>query len=356
MRHLNRLVWLLFVVLISGCLNLVEDVRLGVRDLRTQAKVGVLANLEIEWDASAQPFRRALAYFAQENVDAVILIGTLTRTGHPRQMDVLQKAWRESFRGRELPTLLLVPDEPQTLTVKGFTFGASYKKKYGAWAGETQPILAFHSGMKPALTDDVCFLSPASRTICAGSMHGLFVPAIFENPPPTAHVAQGLLVTILGESIEVKRLDFTQKTPHEVAAPWIVPLDPATPVAASQTDLAPRFPKGAVLDVIPGYIPVKGSRLETERALTLRWPAALSRFGGSRAAYYELAVENHPFRKYFLSSHFYDAEDRDREPLRVTLPLAALGETDEVVRLTVTAYAASGKKGEIIYATPLRVR
>ncbi len=370
----------------SGC----TSVQQGVRNLRTRAKFGVLANLEIEWEGSTQPFRRALAYFAQEEVDAVILIDKLTRTDHPRQMEALMNAWQESFEGKQVPQLLLVTDAPQTLTLAGLTFGASPRKHYGAWESEQQPILSFYSGMKPALTEAVCFPSPAARAICAGSMHGVFVPAIYEPVPDAARASQGLLVTVLGETIEVKRLDFTGKTPVEVAPPWIASSPPAprndetvtviarreTPkqstaspaprfatgvadsssLRAKRSNLFPRFATGARVEVIYGYQKPKDSPYATEPILTVRAPTALSRFGGTRAAYYEVAVENTNYKKLLLSPHFYLSEAQDLAPLSTVIPLADLGDDLTTVQVRVTAFSATGHPGEILHSNPLRIR
>ncbi len=375
-RFVTRVCLALGVSILCGCASLQK----AVRDFRTRAKVGVLANLEIEWENSTQPLRRALAYFAHEQVDAVILIDKLTRTGHPRQMEALMKAWQDAFEGVRVPQLLLVTDQPQTMTLDGVTFGASARKHYGAWKSAQQPALSFYSGMKPALTDEICFLSPASRAICAGSMRGVFVPSIYEPVPEAAKAAQGLLVTVLGDTIEVKRMDFTGKTPVEVASPWEVWIASSPPaprnddsnpssdsassavIARSETTKqstaspTPQFAPGAKVEVVYGYIKPKGSAYATEAALTVRWPTALSRFGGVRAAYYELTVAGTTYQKRFLSPNFYLSEAQDLAPLSTVIPLADLDAALTTVRVEVTAVSASGKRSKILTSTPLRVK
>ncbi len=345
-------------MLLGGCGSLVSGVHAGMRTLRTHAKVGVLANPEIEWAASTEPLRRALQTFAAEQVDAIIFLGRLTRTDHPRQRAVFEQVWAEVFRGQTPPTRYLVTDAPRLITVKGIPFGASPRRHYGTWDGDQSPVLAFHGGMRAALTDDICFLSPATRVMCAGSMHGIFIPDLYINPPSVANTAQGLLVTVLSDDIEVKRLDFSQKgAATEVAPPWVLPRT-GTPSAAA-TPLPPRFAPGAVLEVIPGYRAPAGSRLATERIVTCRWPTALSRFGGSRAAYYELVVADAAsgqvlLRQRFLSPNFYLSEAQDWARISTVIPYKDFAHAPAGrVTLSVTAYTATDKPGAVLHASPL---
>ncbi len=371
----------------GGCMGLMN----GVRDLRTKAKVGVLANPEIEWPASAGPFRRALRHFARERVDAVILLGDLTRAGYPDQYAVLARTWMDAFKGVCAPRCLIVPGPGDTedglktlrgigettttaggaITVGGCAFGASYRKRYGAWKGAArQPSVSFFSGMKPALTDEICFLNPSARAICAGSMRGVFVPSVFEPVPAASAAAQGLLATVVGDEIAIVRLDFTQKPAgrdaplaEEVAPPWRVPLDPAVPVAdPSASARPPRFAPGSAVTVVSGYAaPAKGA-FATERVFTVRWPAAQTRFGGGRAKHYELTATAGAeadgrvlFTRLLLSPAFHLAEARDLQPVSTVVPVASLGAVDRV-RFGTTPVSSAGKRGETLWSAPCPVR
>ena len=130
--------------------------------------------------------------------------------------------------------------------VNGFSFYASYAKK--AHPG----FLTFYGDGKRALTDEMCFYPRSSGTVCAGSLNGVIVtrrwravghpvPPKFPEADQTVPAAQGLLVTVYLDAVEIARLDFLPKVAEPVAAPWRVERN-AAPTASASEKTAPQFP------------------------------------------------------------------------------------------------------------------
>jgi len=364
----------------GGC----TGVRETIDDWRVQARLGVIANPEIEWPKSTGSLRRALVWYRERKVDAVVILGNLTRTGAKNQLEVLDAAWHDVFKNAaKPPRRILVPgaadarlaapdgagadlglatgDAPYE--VNGFAFYASYEKK--AHPG----FLTFYGAGKRALTDELGFYPRRSGAVCAGSLNGVSVmprwqavgrpvPPKFPDAAQTVPAAQGLLVSVYSDSVEIARLDFLQKTPEPVADAWRVARHADAP-AADAAKVAPQFPEGAALAVIHGY---SNDRSLPQPILTLRWPPARAAGATPRAFYYKLtaaaaATPQMPFlTRYLHSQGFAAAESRDYTALTFALrerDLPAVEGTDvrAPVVFTVTPYSSTGVGGRPLAAT-----
>ena len=363
----------------GGC----TSVRETIDDWRVEARLGVIANPEIEWPKSTGSLRRALVWYRERKVDAVVILGNLTRTGAKNQLEVLDAAWNNVFRNAaKPPRRILVPGakdarlaeldgfgdlkraaEDAPYEVKGFSFYASYEKK-------SHPgFLTFYGAGRRALTDELGFYPRSSGAICAGSLNGVEVmrrwravghpvPPKFPEVAQTVPAAQGLLVSVYADSVEIARLDFLQKTPEPVADAWRVARHVAAPAADAATT-APQFPEGAALSVIPGY---SNDRALPQPILTLRWPPARATSATPRAFYYKLtaaaaATPHLPFQTLHLQSKgFAAAETRDHEALSVALrarDLPTVEGTDmrAPVVFKVTPYSSIGCGGRPLTVT-----
>ena len=354
----------------GGC----TSVRETIDDWRVQARIGVIANPEIEWPKSTGNFRRALAWYRERKVDAVVILGNLTRTGAKNQLEVLDAAWNDVFKNAAKPPRRILvpgakdarlvetpPDAPYE--VKGFSFYASYEKK-------SHPgFITFYGAGKRALTDELGFYPRRSGAICAGSLNGVEVaqrwravghpvPRKFPEVAQTVPAAQGLLVSVYSDSVEIARLDFLPKTPEPVAAAWQVARN-ADALAPTDDKTAPQFPADVALSVIHGY---SNDRSLPVPILTLRWPPARATDATPRAFYYKLTVAaaatpHLPFQTVHLQSKgFAAAEARDRAALSFALREADLPTVEGTdarapVVFTVTPYSATGAAGRPLTAT-----
>ena len=369
-RELIRNAGVLWAVsAVSGCAGLAS----GIRGVRTRAKIGVLANLEIEWPKSTVMLKKALGAFRDAGVDAVVLLGNLTRSGAPNQYEVLADAWRAAFKGSQPPPCVLVLGEQDlerwqpgyadylkpigtvveqgghVIDVRGFRFGASIRKRTGRW---NDPVaLAFYAQPKLVLTDALCFSDPTSRAVCAGSMSDVAMGEIYAGVAKSLKVAQGLLVTVLGDEIEVARLDFTQPTQawERVAGDWTVPADPTAEVVVP-VSVAPQFRPNAEATVVAGFRPLKKPLME--EIYTVRWPVVRGGEDGARAFAYELRVvsaEKHPLAEpiLVLSPAFHLAPRHESPSMSYAVPIASLPKGK--VRFAITPVSSDGKRGSAIY-------
>jgi len=362
------------LLLACGCASVMS----AIDDARVQARICILANPEIEWPKSTGSFRRALAFCREQKVDAVVILGNLTRGGAKNQLEVMDAAWRESFKGAaKTPRRILVPGAkdarlvemtlPEGLRletgdtpceVNGFSFYASYAKK--AHPG----FLTFYGDGKRALTDEMCFYPRSSGTVCAGSLNGVIVtrrwravghpvPPKFPEADQTVPAAQGLLVSVYSDTVEIARLDFLPKVAEPVAAPWRVERN-AAPTASASEKTAPQFPADVQLEVIRGY---SNDRKLPQPVVTLRWPPARATDATPRAFYYKLTVADAatphlPFQTHYLHTQgFAQAEARDRQAVSFVLREADLpkkegAEAPAPLVFKVTPYSGFGVGGQ----------
>lgn len=347
--------------LMAGCE--IEDVERLVDDARTDARIGVLANTAIEWKDSTGPFVKALRYFRQEGVDAVVIAGGATLNGYKDQVEVLKAAWSSVFGNAASPRLVL--DEGRQ-EVNGFAFGVSPKRPF-----EKCEVLTFHGTGRRALTNEMWFHDAENHSVYAGSMSGIVLSAGYEHAgrvsdgKATVAATQGLLVSVYAKEIRIRRLDFAQSGPKdgrrlgrnfvyaEDVADELV-LDRQTLSATSPAAGTPEFWDDTRLQAIAGYD-------RGRPVVTLRWPHVLKRFRGTRAFRYEVGLHVLPpgetvphapiARRYVLTRNFHLSEDRDLDAVSCQFDRKAL---DEVRKqhpapvITVTPVSSLGARGKAI--------
>ena len=329
-------------LLLSGCVNEVMQI---ADDMQVRTRIGVLADTEIGKGANLPAIEKAFAFYRQQKVDAVVLTGTVTQNGNSAQIGTLNRMWEKVFRDSSTK---LIMDEGRH-EVNGFAFATSVKRPVG-----TCEVLTFYGNRKLPLTDELCFYPREPKAICAGSMHGVDLPQGIEDvglKAAASRAAQGLLVSDYDDRTVIRRLDFTQQMPEDVADPW----DTSIPFV----DSVPEFPSDVSIRVLPGFTK-KG-----EAIYTVQWPAVLKRTSGARARWYEVGVAfadqpKHQFlRRTVLSPAFHLAESRDLCGVTCVFRAAELPRADaahQAIVFQVTPIGALGKQGRMVSsgAVPLR--
>lgn len=344
-------------LLAGGCE--IEDVARLVEDARTDARIGVLANTEIGWLPEMRTLEKALRYYRQEKVDAVVITGKVTRNGYKDQLDVLDRLWKKVFGGS--PARLIA--EEGRHDINGFAFMV-----VNGHPVAKADVPTFHGYGKHALTDDLRFFEPDFNAIYAGSMSGIDVQDGYDYCGKTAsslHLggAQGLLVNVYSSRVSVRRLDFTQDTPvdrgirretiyaEDVAAEFS--FERGQEPGAFQAG-TPRFWPDTGIRVVPGFV----GRV---RMVTVKWPHVLARYTGARAFSYEVTVckasdRKNPFRrKNVLSRGFMLSEQRDTDPvacLFTEAELAVAGQDRPPIVVAVTPIGTTGERGTPVYSEP----
>lgn len=327
---MKNIIFLTFLALLTGC----ESVKNAIDDHRRVAKLGVIASSEITWITEAKTFERVMSYYRDQNVDAVVIAGGATKNGYKNQYEVLNKVYTKVFATKKTP-LIITEGEHE---VNGFKFRVSFTHPY-----ENQSIPTFFGEGKTPLTDESTVYPIENNAFYAGSLSGLKLASGYEYLGKLPNVAQGLLVSAYEDETIIRRLDFSGKTPVDVAKPWRYPAD--------KLDLknlpAPDFPEDSYLQVIPGYI-------GADSVYTLRFASVRSAFAASRAYSYEMtaAFADNPkapfLRRTLLSSGFYTSEAND------TLPLSVIIKKDELPEgkliFSVTPISSMGKRGRSISA------
>lgn len=352
----------------GGCAN--DLVRL-VDDARVKTRIGVMANTDVGWITETATLERALRFYRQSKVKAVVIAGTVTRNGYPDQFRVLDKVWNRVFAGTDVRLIR----EAGRYEVDGFAFGVSSN-----CPTERCEVLTFHGEGRRALTDELCYYPRERNAVCAGSMHGVEVQRGFEEweevlpdgrkkPGPLAikalKAAQGLLVSVYSDAVRIRRLDFTfresadrQKAREEqldglvhaedVAEPWEVGVPP-------DKEQTPQFWADTRIQLRRGQD--RGGSM-----FTVRWPSVQKRFTGVRARLYEVSAAfaedpQHPFlTKSVLTDGFFLAEERDVSGGRCVfrasdLPTAATGR--QAVVFSVTPVGAFGRRGKTFFSEPV---
>ena len=327
------------VLLFAGC---VSDVMQIADDMQVKTRIGVLADTEIGKGANLSTIEKAFAFYRQQKVDAVVLTGTVTQNGNSAQIGTLNRLWEKVFKDSSTK---LITDAGRH-EVNGFVFATSAKRPVG-----TCEVLSFYGNRKLPLTDELCFYPREPKAICAGSMHGVDLPSGIEDVDLKAvasKAAQGLLVSDYDDRTVIRRLDFTQKTPEDVADPW----DTSIPFV----DSVPEFPPDVSIRVLPGFTK-KG-----EAIYTVQWPAVLKRTTGARARWYEVGVAfaDRPgqqiLRRTVLSPAFHLAESHDLRGVTCVFRAAELPRADAAhptIVFQVTPIGALGKSGRTVTSAPV---
>lgn len=374
MRGCRSVAVALALLALAGCETIYEETVRAIDVARTVAKVGVLANLELEWAKSAGSFEKALRYFRQEGVDAVLIVGDPTKDGASDQYRVFEATVRKvypEFGSEDSPIRLFVATNGcERFELNGFAFAARESRPR-----EAQRELTFYSAGKVPLTDDYDVYPRSRRVIAAGSMRGVRLPGNCEEPKPRKRqaksaaesAAQGLLVQAYADEVVVNRLDFTPAMAvgkkhakkdfiyaESVAPPLVYPRTaPAAPT--DELPPTPRFWDDFSLRVIRG-VDAAGARL-----YTLRWPVLTQANAGVRATSYEVvAALERPagsgkrvrfLRKTLVSPAFFRSETREGGPMEVTFTAADLhvreGEAaEDEVLLGLTPIGTAATRGE----------
>ena len=350
--------------LLSGCT--LYEIEEAVDDMKVVTRIGVIANTDIGMKSKTDLLGKALRFYRQEEVDAVVVTGDITEGGIAESRERLDEVWNSVFEGQDVRLIA----EDGKAEVKGFSFAVDSGRPRGK-----RDVLTFYGGRRLALTDELCFYPRDSRLICAGSMHGVEVPEAVADPEliaRTKQAAQGLLVSVYSDKTVIRRLDFTQKKPvdrdkawlvrkmrevyaEDVADPWVLAPDGT---AERETAEVPEFWPDTCIRVLPGY-------LKGEKVCTVKWPSVLKRGTGVRARWYEVGVSfaDDPKRvirsRTVMSGSFFLSEDRDLKGVQTVFRLAELPRADAThsqAVFSVTPVGAYGKRGKAFYSEPVSLR
>ena len=339
-----RLAAVLLALPFAGC---VDEMARFVDDARVTARIGVMADTEVEWITGTKKLEAAFWFYRQSKVDAVVIAGKVTKDGYKDQREVLDKVWKRVFGGTE--TRLIVTEGRHE--VKGFAFAAVSAQPLGICE-----IPTFYGGAKRALTDELGYYPRDSKAICAGSMSGVRVQSGFADAEGLnrrlASVAQGLLVSVYADRVSARRLNFSTPSRNapvaeDVAEPWEIGVE-------AERDPAPQFWDDTRVLVTVGQD-------RTNRIYTVKWPNVQKRFTGARARSYEVEVVDPErkkrayLRKSVLSEGFHLHETRDVAGVRCVFldhELARCGDSPRIV-FAVTPIGFFGKHGRTVYSEPV---
>ena len=339
--------------LLSGC---VSEALESIDDLRTKARIGVVAHAEVGWITETKMLEKVFRFCRQSRVDAVVLTGKVTKNGYRNQFEVLEKVWKKVFG--DTTTRLI--SEDGTYDVNGFSFAVSARRPVGACK-----VLTFCGEGKRALTDELGFYPHDSNLVSAGSLSGVDVSETYFNAAEVKRqmprAAQGLLVCASADRVKIRRLDFTQSEPldkgdwrpgavyaEDVAEPWIVGEVQDSPPAPRFWDDTRVMVSCVVERGVPSY--------------RIRWPSVQKRLTGARARCYEVGVAfaDEPQRILpcgnTVSSRFHLAEERDSNGVTCSVPASLLPQasaTRKEVFFAVTPIGAFGQRGRAVFSDPV---
>jgi len=166
---------LLFTLMLSGCLDtgiLVDDVSYYYDKARCDLRVGILSDAHLNSPRTDAAFFKALTYFSEREVDAVVIAGDVTHDGSLAARRGAKAVWDKAFpngrrRDGKPVALILVTGESdnektfEELTgeklapvflreVKGYSFiGANWQDAAGVDAYALKPLLAKMDKAKP---------------------------------------------------------------------------------------------------------------------------------------------------------------------------------------------------------------
>lgn len=335
-----RLFAAVFALLFAGCASEFAAISKLVDDARLKTRIGVLANSEVGWYTETKALKKVFLYMRQQQVDAVVIAGGVTKNGYKDQFRVLNQVWTEVF-GHNAPTRFI--HEAGEYEVKGFKFAVSDSKPY------TKCVLpTFYGEGKKPLTDEMCFFPEDRGAIYAGSISGTDMTG-FELAGKKLSPIQCLLVSVYSEETVVHRMDLTYSQPlvkdfaSRKGAIYGEEIKKQTGI-----DLEPTFPEGSSLEAISGFDGLN-------EVYTLRWPIITSAFSPIRAYSYELSIAfaDKPrrafFKKSYLSPAYFAAEEREPRSMDVKLKKADLPEGELLISLT--ALSPYGTRGQAITTT-----
>lgn len=360
MKQVFRIIAALVVLVLSGCASEYAALSKLIDDAKLKTRIGVLANSEVGWYTETGTLRKVFLYLRQQQVDAVVIAGGVTKNGYKDQFAVLKRAWENVF-GINAPTKFIY--EEGEYEVNGFKFAVSESRPYTRCKVPT-----FYGEGKKSLTDEMGFFPQDRLAVYAGSISGVDMEG-YEFLGKKVSPCQCLLVNVYSDETVIRRMDLTFPQPlvkdpagrkghlngEDVAEPWvIVPAtakrseDGSIPQTSQASELEPAFPAETALALFSGYQGL-------DEVFTLRWPTLTSAFSPIRAYSYELSVafEEKPkrpfFRKTYLSPCFFAAEARDTKPNEVQLKKAELHPGN--LLFTVTPISPYGTRGKPITAT-----
>lgn len=337
-----RLFAAVLVLILAGCASEFAAISKLVDDAKLKTRIGVLANSEVTWYTETGTLRKVFLYLRQQQVDAVVIAGGVTKSGYKDQYAVLKRAWENVF-GVNAPTRFIY--EPGEYEVNGFKFAVVEERPYSKCA-----IPTFYGEGKKPLTDEMGFFPEDRQAIYAGSISGTDMPG-YELSAKKTSSCQCLIVNVYSDETVIRRMDLTFPRPlvkdpagrkghlhgEEVARPWMIPVQDA-----KASDLEPKFPDGAELSVIDGYEGI-------DEIYTFRWPVLVSAFSPIRAYSYELSIAfadkpKRPFfRKTYLTPNYFAAEAREPNVMEVKLKRAELPEGKLLVSVTpISPYGTRG--------------
>lgn len=353
---LLRMVGMFALCLLLGGCEIDEMARM-VDDACVVARIGVIANPEVGWITETGMLERALRFYRQEGVNAVVIAGNVTRNGYRNQYEVLDRVWRKVFVGSDVR---LIKDEG-TYEVGNFKFGVLNRIPM-----DYCEDLSFCGEGKHALTDDLRFYDRAYNVMYAGSMSDIVIRPGFEYCGKLSNgtkvvARQGLLVSVYSSKVRVRRLDFTQSRPvdrsvklsaskiyaEDLAEEFVLPRGAKIPPDAGK---APEFWSDTRIQTLPGF-------RDGKKVITVRWPNVLKRHTGVRAYCYEVSVNmvtNEgtavPYRrKHVLPKGFLLSEDRDLEPVSCVLDMDELmpaGQDEIKIAVQVIPIGSRGARGK----------
>lgn len=333
-----------------------------IDESRVFARIGVMADTDICPKGRKWPLEKALRFYRQSEVDAVVIVGRVFQEESAASAAILDDLWNKVFG--DLDTKLIMAEGEAE--VNGFRFGVSAHRP-----AEKCDVLTFYGGRRLALTDELCFHPRDANAICAGSMHGVEVPQEMKRDPvgkKAREAAQGLLVSAYPDRTVVRRLDFTQSFPvnpdeawrvkrsrlfyaEDVADPWIIGPDEK----GEDFTKAPEFWPDTRIQVLTGY-------MGAGKICTVKWPSVLKRGTGARARWYEVEVafaddrKTRIRRKSVLSGGFFLSEDRDLNGAKAVFKESELPSADEKhseIVFAVTPVGMFGKRGKTFFSEPL---
>lgn len=340
LRILRELVCTSLAAAFSGC---VSEALETVDDLRTKARLGVVANAEVGWITETKMLEKAFRFYRQNRVDAVVLTGKVTKNGYKDQFEVLDKVFQKVFRGTS--TRLIRTDGQYD--VNGFAFAVAARRP-----DSLCKMLTFCGEEKLALTDEACYSPQADANLVqAGSLSGIEVSETFANAAEVSAVAsraaQGLLVSAYSDTVRIRRLDFAPDVPEDVAEPWVIG-------EKSEPPPAPRFWNDT--RILVSVVQAQG-----ESAYKISWPSVQKRLTGARAACYEVGVAYadrpqsvFPFGK-VLSDGFHQSEARDTRGASCLIKTSLIRKSSrhKAVIFSVTPIGIFGARGPAVRSEPV---
>lgn len=322
------------VLVLAGCASEFAAISKLVDDAKLKTRIGVLANSEVTWYTETGTLRKVFLYLRQQQVDAVVIAGGVTKNGYKDQYAVLKRAWENVF-GVNAPTRFIY--EPGEYEVKGFKFAVSESRPYAKCAVPT-----FYGEGKKPLTDEMCFFPENRQAIYAGSISGNDMEG-YESAGKKAYPVQCLLVNVYSEETVIRRMDLTFPNPLVKDPVGRKGFVHGEEIAKQEgVDVEPKFPDGTELAIFSGYEGL-------DEVLTLRWPILTSAYSPIRAYSYELSIafKDKPrrpfFRKTYLTPSYFAAEAREPKWMEVKLKKQDLPEGELLLSLTpLSPYGTRG--------------